>query len=270
MKLLGILFRVVLQLALGASLGAVVGALVTGDPAYTVAWAVGIPLVVTTLALAGSRALREGLPAVLRRSEAPGPRPASPRGRPGVPPWSRAVAFAIILTGAGLVLIPASRMIGWTASNVIQGHPDGNDMRTGLHQQDAVDDLIAVVGGSEFVSIHFYDSYVIAEAPTRPGADTTDSYQWRYGRAFADGPRSGVVEAMFDADRIDFSILPGLVADAKADAGWETFTTWYPSVRVGDDGRPEVSISLGDGYRSASYTYSIRGELIDRYGDGLE
>lgn len=299
----GTILRIVLQLAIGAVLGAIVGAIVTGDPAYTVVWAIGLPVILAAAGIAGSTTLQKKLPTVASRlppgiigttsaravpttavlnpestavpvtgmtlNGAPvaAPPPARPR-RESVPWWSRALAILIIFTGAALVLIPAYRLIGWTATNVAQGRWDGNDMRTGLHQQEAIDDLAAVIGGYDFVAVNFYDGYVLVEAPTRPGATTTDRYQWRYGRAMNDGPYSGSVDGLFDASDIDFSIVPDLVARARADVGWDQVNSYYPSVRLGSEGVPEITISLSNDYYSASYTYDIRGELLDSYTSG--
>jgi hypothetical protein len=190
--------------------------------------------------------------------------------RPPVPWWSRAVAILVILTGAAVALVPAYRTIGWTATNLAQGRWDGNDMRSGLHQQEAIDDIAGVVGSYEFTSVNFYDSYVLVDAPTFPGATTTDQYEWRYGRATRVGAASGSVDGLFDARQVDFSIVGDLVATAKADAGWADVTSFYPSVRADADGVPRIFVSLSNDYYSASYTYSIEGELLDRYGDGLD
>jgi hypothetical protein len=172
------------------------------------------------------------------------------------------------VTGAALVLIPAYPLLGWAATNIAQGRWDGNDMRTGLHQQEAIDDIAAVVGGYDFAAVYFYDSYVLVEAPTRPGATTTDLYQWRYGRAFQDGPRSGSVDGLFDASQLDFSIVADLVARSRADVRWGPVEDYYPSVRANSEGIPEISIWLSNDYYSASYTYDLQGELLDSYTSG--
>lgn len=200
-------------------------------------------------------------PAVLARMPAP---------RGPIPWWSRALAILIVLTGVAVALIPAYRTIGWTATNLAQGRWDGNDMRSGLHQQEAIDDIARVVGSYEFTSVSFYDSYVLVDGPTRPGATTTDRYEWRYGRVTRDGPASGSLDGLFDASGIDFSIVGEVVAAAKADTGWNDVTSFYPSVRAGDDGEPEIFVALSNDYYSAGYTYSSEGELLDRYGDGLD
>jgi hypothetical protein len=195
-----------------------------------------------------------------------------PTPRPRIPAkWgSRAIAITTVLVGVALALVPQYRTIGWTVGNIAQGRWDGNDMRTGLHQQEAVDDLADAIGSYDVVSVSFYDSYVLVDAPTTVGATTTDTYEWRYGRAGRLGPASGNIDGLFDASRIDFSIVGELVRAAMADTGWDRVDTYYPSVRANDDGVPEISIYLANDYYSASYRFTAAGELIDRYGDGLE
>ncbi len=268
--------RIVLLLAAGAVVGSVLGALITGDWIYTIAWAIGLPVLLTVAGFLGSRQRRRAVltapgrspgiigstrqqavateavlnpestavpvtggtlngepldPAVLTKMPEPRPREA-------LRWWSRAVTIIIVLGGVALALIPAYRAIGWTVTNLAQGRWDGNDMRSGLHQQEAIDDLAAVIGSYDFVAVNFYDSYVLVEAPTSVGATTTDQYEWRYGRAGREGPYSGAVVGLFDASGIDFSIIGDLVAQAKADTGWTDFTAFYPSVRLGASGVP--------------------------------
>lgn len=303
----GTIVRVVLQLAVGAILGSILGSIITGDWIYTLGWGVGLPLVLTIAGILGSRQ-RTGqvltvpgrIPGIIGSTRVQpaqtqavlNPEPTAipstggtlngepldpavlakmpqPRLR-DVPLWSRVLAIALVLAGIALVLIPAYRTIGWTVTNLAQGRWDGNDMRSGLHQQEAVDDLAAVIGSYDFVSVWFYDSFVLVEAPTFVGATTTDRYQWQYGRAGREGPYSGVVDGLFDASTIDFSIVGELVAQAKADTGWTDFTSFYPSVRANDEGVPEIHISLSNDYYSASYTFTIQGDLIGRDGTGLD
>lgn len=304
----GVILRVVLQLAIGAGIGCILGSIITGDWIYTIGWAVGIPLVLTVAGILGSRDRKQGVltapgrvPGIIgsaRVQPAPteavlNPEPTAvpatgatlngepldpavlakmpePRPRVAVPWWSRALAVILVVAGVALALIPAYRTIGWTVTNLAQGRWDGNDMRSGLHQQEAIDDLAAVIGSYDVVAVYFYDSYVLVEAPTFVGATTTDRYEWRYGRAGREGPYSGVVVGLFDASQVDFSIVADLVAQSKADTGWTEFTSFYPSVRGDDEGEPQITISLGNDYYSASYTYTIQGDLIDRYGTGLD
>jgi hypothetical protein len=308
MTIRGTILRVLLLVAFGAGIGSILGAIFTGDPLYTVAWTVLLPGSLVVAAIVGSRAASQRR-ATADPARPPGilgsvrPRPAQteavlnpeptavpatatlngvpldpavpatmpePRPRASVPGWRTALPAGLVLAGVALALIPQYRLIGWTVGNLAQGRWDGNDMRTGLHQQEAVDDLAAVIGSYDFVSVSFYDSYVLVDAPTTVGGTTTDTYQWRYGRAGREGPASGSVDGLFDASEVDFSIVGELAAGAKADTGWDEVTTCYPSVQADDEGIPEISVYLANDYYSASYTFSTRGELIEKYGDGLE
>ena len=304
----GVLLRVALPLVTGGLLGSILGSIVTGDPAYAVGWAVGIPVVLTVAGVIGGRRRTQrpptaplripGIIGAARSQPAPteavlNPEPTAvpatsgtlngepldpavvatkPAPQPRVPVnWGRrAVTIALLVAGIAVVLIPAYRTIGWTATNLAQGRWDGNDMRTGLHQQEAVDDLAAVIGSYHVVAVNFYDSYVIAEAPTFVGATTTDQYEWRYGRATREGPYSGEIAGLFDASTVDFSILGELVTQAKADTGWTDFTGVYPSLRADGEGVPRFGVHLSNDYYSASYTFTVQGDLIGRDGTGLD
>lgn len=292
-------------LVIGAMIGGVLGAIFIGDWVYTVVWGVGLALVLIVVPFLGPKNTRRLGPAEPQRipgiinsrlgQNAPAEAvlnppssavPATGATLNGVPmePGSAAprpaataarrsgcgIPILVILLGIVLTLIPSYRLIGWTVGDMAQGRWDARDMRTSLHQQEAVDDLARYIGGYDFVAVSFYGDYVIVEAPTRPGATTTDSYQWQYGRATRMGPRSGSIEGLFDASRVDFSIVGDLVAQAKADTGWSDFTYFYPSVREGSEGRIEISISLGNDYHSASYRYTAEGEFIDKSGSGLD
>lgn len=300
--------RVALLLGTGAVIGSIFGAIFTGDPLYTIGWAVGLPVLLTVAGFLGSRTRTHqkltapgsipGIIASARTRPVPtqavlNPEPTAvpatggtlngepldpavlakmpePRPRGAVPWWSRTLALALVLAGVALALIPAYRTIGWTVTNIAQGRWDGNDMRTGLHQQEAIDDLADVIGSYDFVAVNFYDSYVLVEAPTFVGATTTDRYEWRYGRAGREGPYSGEISGLFDASTIDFSIVGELVAWAKADTGWTDFTSQYPSVRADGDGVPRFSVYLSNDYYSASYTFTVEGDLVTRDGTGLD
>jgi len=276
-----VVFRIATLLLVGATLGGIIGAIFTGDWIYTIIWCAGLTLALIVIPVFLNRATRRRgitapgrIPGIISSQTAqPAPtkavlnppstaipstgailngvpvdepsRPAFGHTRTGRARWwNRALAIATVVVGIALTLIPSYRLIGWTVGNIAQGRWDGNDMRIGLHQQDAVDDLAGVIGSYDFVSVSFYDSYVIIEAPTFPGATTTDQYEWQYARATRVGPYSGVIDGLFDGSRVDFSIIDDLVAQAKADTGWHDFTYYYPSVRE-FDGVVEINIALG-------------------------
>jgi hypothetical protein len=305
---LGSVVRVVLVVGAGAVIGSILGAIITGDPLYTVGWAVGLPVLLTVAGFLGSRRRKQQVltapgrvPGIIGSASTrpvateavlnpePTAVPATggtlngepldpavlakmpePRPREAVHWASRALTIALVLAGVALALIPAYRTIGWTVTNIAQGRWDGNDMRTGLHQQEAIDDLAAVIGSYDFVAVNFYDSYVLVEAPTYVGATTTDRYEWRYGRATRQGPYSGAVVGLFDASAIDFSIVGDLAARAKADTGWTDLTSLYPSLRADGEGVPQFGVYLATDYYSASYTFTVQGDLIEKNGTGLE
>lgn len=186
------------------------------------------------------------------------------------PLWNRVLAIVVIALAAAVTLIPAYRLIGWTASNIVALDFDGNNMIDGRHQQEAMEQIAAAAGTWKFTDINFYDSYVIVEGLTAPGAATTDEYNWRYGRAFREGPAfiqpQELDAELFDASTIDFSIIPRLVAEAKADAKIENFDSIYPAIRrdSSDDGRVVITISISGAYDSAQYNYTVDGVLIDK------
>ncbi|MEO8529384.1 MAG: hypothetical protein ABI435_09905 [Pseudolysinimonas sp.] len=226
-----------------------------------------VPVVATTMDEQAPEQAEEPVVATVVSGESADAKPV----RPTVPWWSRALAIAVILVGVAVTLIPSYRMIGWTASNIAQGRFwDGNDMRTGLHQQEVVDDLAHAAGTYQFVNIYFYDSYVIAEAPTSATSITTDRYVWRYGRIDSREPESASIDDAFDASQIDFSIVGRLVERSKQDAGWDSFESFYPSVRKSSDGVVEIDVNLSSAYFNATYSYTTSGELIDRSGTGLD
>jgi hypothetical protein len=169
-------------------------------------------------------------------------------------------------------------MIGWIASDFVHGRPfDGRDMRTGLHQNDAMAQIAEVVGSSDVTRINFYDDYVIVTARTSPRSTTVDTYMWRYGGAYRAGPggfEPDLASELFDTSQLDFSVIPSLITIAKRDSGLNDADDYYPSVsrdtggeRPGD---PVISISLSNDYFDAYYTFSFDGEILDKSGSAFE
>lgn len=202
------------------------------------------------------------------------PAPASAGPQRGSPLW-RVLSILTIAVGAALVLAPSYQVLGWIASDVAAGRPfDGRDMRTGLHQQDAFDQIVGVMGGTEIVSVNFYDSYILVSAPSSPGAATVDRYVWRDGRASRDGPEytqpTDLQQALFDTAGIDMDIVADLVRESIADADLEGLDGVYPSIRRWQDEEPRISVSLSGSYFDAYYEYSVTGELIQRTGSAFD
>lgn len=179
--------------------------------------------------------------------------------------WELAVSLVIIVATAAVTLVPAYGMIGRTASNIAIGDWDGNNLVTGRYQQLAVDEVAAVAGSYQFTSVNFYDDYVIVEGLTRPSAGTTDTYMFRYGRAFREGPSSiqpsDLGAELFDASDLDFSRVAAAVGDAVQRSGLTDIDRKYAGVsRVGDE--IEIWVYLDSPYESLNYTYDFDGNLL--------
>jgi hypothetical protein len=300
----------------GGMIGAILGGIITGSEGYFIMWGIGLPIVIiagVALAAVGSdaakktRAAQSGKPtginqsvitpevvsSVLNANSTAVPStgvvlngepmsatakavPASGANRPVR--LRRGIAFVLVLAGAALALIPAYTMIGWIASDTVHGQPfSGRDMRTGLHLNDAVAQIADVVGSPDMTRVGFYEDYVIATARTSPRSTTVDSYMWRYGVAFRQGPGGFEPELsalLFDTSTIDFSIIPGLITIAKRDAGMNDADSYYPSVSRASGaegpGDPVITISLSDDYFDAYYTFSLDGEIISKSGSAFE
>ena len=310
------IIAIIVPLLAGALLGAILGSILTGSDGYVIAWSVGGPIALMAiifLSIARGGSKRKAVPvaaspvginetvtgaapstsAVLNPSSSAVPSSGVLlNGEPmeGVhpelmpPPSARPTRlrrpfwFALLAVGAALALIPAYTMIGWIASDFAHGRPfDGRDMRTGLHQNDAMNQIADVVGSHDIVRVNFYEDYIIVTARTSPRSTTVDTYMWRYGSAFRAGPggyEADLSAELFDASKIDFSIIPSLITIAKRDAGMNDADTYYPSVSRQYDvdglGDPVITISLSDDYFDASYTFSLDGEILDKSGSAFE
>lgn len=102
---------------------------------------------------------------------------------------------------------------------------------------------------------------------TAPGASTTDSYQWRYGRAFREGPEliqsSDLAAELFDARELDFSVIGEVARDALSRTTLDGIDSVYAFVgRDGPGGPPVIMVSISAAYGSASLTYGFDGRLI--------
>ena len=298
------IFALVIPIGIGALLGAIIGGITTGSDTFIIGWSIGGPFLVMLLIVLGA-----ARSAKTKKATATQPKPVGinetvvggsagvvlngePVGGakgvtipPGMPqPEARPVhlrkwvAIVLVIAGAALSLIPAYTMLGWIASDFVHGRPfDGRDMRTGLHQNDAVAQIAEVVGSSDATRINFYDDYVIVTARTSPRSTTVDTYMWRYGGAFRAGPggfEPELANQLFDTSKLDFSVIPGLITIAKRDSGLNDADDFYPSVsretggeRLGD---PVIDISLSNDYFDAYYTFSFDGEILSKSGSAFE
>lgn len=194
--------------------------------------------------------------------------PGSARPGAGNQALGRTVGIVVTVVVASLVLLPAWGSIGRAATNLVTWDLDGGNMVSGDYQQVAIDEIAAVAGSYEFRSANFYPDYVIVGGLTSPGASTTDSYQWRYGRAFRDGPEliqaTDLAAEVFDASRLDFSIIGEVVEDAVGRSritGVDSVYAWVHRDAAAQ-GEPVISVSISGDYESAYLTYGFDGRLI--------
>jgi hypothetical protein len=195
-------------------------------------------------------------------------------GTPGAA-LQRALSFAIILAAAAAVLIPAYQSIGRGVNNIATGNWDGSDMVTGLYQQESVDQMIAVAGTSMFTDLGFYPTYILGDAISRTSDDHTDSVNWRYGRAFMDGPsfiQSSDLDAeLFDAAELDISMVAKVANETVKAVGIENPESVYAAIRNNSEtGEPEITVSVSGQYDDAYVTYDFDGEVIDQFGSVFE
>ncbi|MEO5920880.1 MAG: hypothetical protein ABIQ01_07025 [Pseudolysinimonas sp.] len=311
------IFALLAPLAIGAFLGSIIGGIITGNDGYAIVWGIGGPILLMIAIFVGvavssakkkssahphqptginetvTGITKQDVEAVMNPSSSAAPsggvvlngQPVDATaakasgGSPRHPVrLRRGIGIALVVAGAALALIPAYTMVGWVASDFMHGQPfDGRDMRTGLHQNDAVAQIAEVVGSPDMTYISFYDDYVIATARTSPRTTTVDSYMWRYGGAFRSGPggfEPDLASELFDTSQLDFSIIPSLITIAKRDSGLNDADDYYPSVRrdTGSErpGEPVISISLSNDYFDAYYTFSFDGEILDKSGSAFE
>ena len=244
-------------LALGVLIGGVVGAIVTGDPNYTVVWVVGMGVLVLCLVIAGPlyarRAMNGSGPSTSRLSR----------------PARTVIGIVLVLAGLVVALIPSAEAIGRIGTN--------QSFLTGPNQVRAVDALAQTIGNHELVDIDFYDGYVDAQAPTRPGADTTDNFEYRYGRVARLGAEPGsdgrTKVAEYDARQVDFALIPQLIKDAERRTKITSPTSIHVAVMQPLDSKigqaPTINVDLEDGYRSDQLHYSPNGQFLDGVGDGF-
>jgi len=203
--------------------------------------------------------------------------PAAPVASPDrLPLWWRALSIVTMVVGAALVLLPTYHVIGWVGQDIVAGRPfDGRNMLTGVHQQDAFDQLAGTIGGTEVVSINFYDSYLTVAAPSTPGARTVDLFEWKGGVATRLGPDytqpDNMRAELFDAGDIDLSLVATFVRQSLDDAKLEGEVSVYPVIQRPDEGEdPVISIALSGDYFDAYFSYTVAGELIQRSGSAFE
>jgi hypothetical protein len=243
-------------LALGVMIGGIAGGIITGDWRYTVTWVVSMGVLVLCLLVVVNT--------LVGRSVKGTPRTASrlPRG------MRIAISLVLIVAAAVVTLVPSVGSIARIGTN--------QSFLTGARQQEAVDAIAKVVGTHELVDIDFYDGYVDAQAPTRPGADTEDNYEYRNGQASRLDPEQGANDtktAEYDGRRVDFALIPKLIKDAERRVKTPSPTSLHVSVMQPLDTKvgqaPTINIEVDDAYHSNQVNYSPTGRFLDGVGDAF-
>ncbi len=249
-----ILLPLVGVVSLGALLGGIIGAIVTGDWRYTIVWAVALSVAVLCFVVYATISMLRAAGAV-RRTFSGGLR--------------AVIAGVLVVVAAVVTLIPAFGSFARIGTD--------QSLLTGAYQQDAVDQIAKVVGNHDLIDVDFYDGYVIAEAPTKPGARTTDDYQYRYGQAERLGPELIQPEdtraAVFDGRTVDFSLIPKLITDAERRAKITNPTSLHVSVMQSLDPKagqpPTINVNVEDAYHEGFVQYSPKGVYLSETGSAF-
>jgi hypothetical protein len=245
-------------LALGVLIGGIAGGAITGDWHYTVTWAVAMGVLVLCLVVVA--------PTVFTRATKGTDPPVSRLPRAA----QTTIAIVLVVAGGGVTLIPSAGAISRIGTD--------QSFLTGPNQVRAVDAIAQVVGNHELVDIDFYDGYVDAQAPSRPGANTTDDYEYRYGSASRDGAEAGSASttkaAEYDGRTVDFALIPKLIKDAERRTKTPSPTSLHVFVMQPLDTRvgqaPTINIEVDDAYHANQVHYSPTGKFIDGVGDAFK
>lgn len=150
------------------------------------------------------------------------------------------------------------------------------DLFSAAHTRPAIDDLVAVAGGTQFTEVGIYGDYIVAEGLTAPGAATTDRYTWRGGEASRDGAAPIQPEPedlpgeLFDVTTVDWSLVEPLVAQVPELTG--ITAPGGPSVlvrRATDPGVTtpvELHLWVSDEYYDAYLTADATGTVVSMHG----
>ncbi len=150
------------------------------------------------------------------------------------------------------------------------------DVFQSAQTRQVVDDLVAVAGGTQFTELVMYREYVVSEAPTTPGAPTTDQYNWRDGEATREGAATiqpdpaELPDELFDVTTVDWSLVEPLVAQLPELTGIADPQGAGVLVRRATDVNVttpvEFHLSLSDDYYDAYLTADATGAIVSMHG----
>lgn len=150
------------------------------------------------------------------------------------------------------------------------------DLFSAAHTRPAIDDLVAVAGGSQFTEVGIYGDYIVAEGLTAPGEPTTDRYTWRGGEATRDGAApiqpepEDLPDELFDVTTVDWSLVEPLVAQVPELTGITAPGGPSVLVRRATDlavATPvEFHLWVSDEYYDAYLTADATGTVVSMHG----
>jgi len=150
------------------------------------------------------------------------------------------------------------------------------DLFSAAHTRPAIDDLVAVAGGSQFTEVGIYGDYIVAEGLTAPGEPTTDRYTWRGGEATRDGAApiqpepEDLPDELFDVTTVDWSLVEPLVAQVPeltgitAPGGPSVLVRRATDVAVATP--VEFHLWVSDEYYDAYLTADATGTVVSMHG----
>ncbi len=169
---------------------------------------------------------------------------------------------------ANLIADQAGQIV-WMSSD-IEGSPASEWAAAGLLQTDrtrqVADDLVAVAGSTQFVSVRIFNGHASAYALNAPG-DSVDYLSWSRGFASTSSSTSTVnPAALFDVTTVDWTSVAGLVAQAGDLTGIGA-PMLHGSVEVSRAGSGLVyEVYLDDDSVTGSVAFDATGQVVSMRG----
>jgi hypothetical protein len=217
--------------------------------------------------------------------------PAKGRDRNGLLRIPAVLLLVVFLLGAGIRIWPVreealAAVQGRTPESASAGGTmidgsDGDDeddeplLFTPEQAQRVANDLVALSGVTQFTDVHLMPHYAVADGLTTPDAVTTDTWNWRDGKAEHDGAEliqpdaADLPNLLFDITTVNWSLVQGMVDQLPGLTGIENVDpSVYVRRAVSDRvGTPvEFSLSTSDDYYSAWITFDANGQVAEMSG----
>lgn len=250
-----ILLRLLLALGLGVLIGGVVGQVITGDPNYTVVWAIGLAVVVLSGIVVTTGLVRS------LTGDAPSGAPSSSRRQ-----W--VAAGILVLLGAAGAATPA--VVALAAGRL-------DNPLTGNHQAVAIRGIASASGTKTVTELDFFPGFVLADIVNPPEGRTIDQWTYQFGRAEDTGPAAvqptDISRQSFDMTSIDLAQVIADIPVAEKAAHMTSPTDVHVGVRrdtENDGNKPTVSVFLTDKYHDATVVFDLSGTILHRLGSAFD